>query len=432
MEVLHDLRDELGVREIVVLDLIDHVKWASKEDNERIKSYCASWIVGSVTDAMAVTKAVRGCDAVIHMASAVDTGTTDKQLLYNVNVKGTDTIIAACMNEPSVKALVYCSSMDAVCCHIDFRDKDGVTEDDVVYCIDDKEVDCSRDIYSTTKALAEKRVLRANRCLENPNLRTGVVRPVGLYGERDTVHVGTLMETGAKLGSLSFFRFGDGSAVFQHVYARNCAYMHVLLAKKLVEHDSKAESQIFFGIDHTKVNNFFDFFRPYLAMKGYRVQTVNIPEWLLYPIFAFVEDVFLLVRAVAPSLVKNVNLKISRRAIQGTCVTAWFNSDKAKRLLGYEPLISPMEARKRTLGFFATHLLDVFPQGTYKYRLGEYDYEDDGKDFRPTDEKYLKRKAENETERKRTGKSLNRTPMQRARFMMLIGGLTIVAIKLLK
>ena len=74
IEVLYDKRDELGVTEIVVLDLQDRITWASEQDNARIKGYCKEWIVGSVTDPNVVSRAVRGCTAVIHSASIVDTG----------------------------------------------------------------------------------------------------------------------------------------------------------------------------------------------------------------------------------------------------------------------------------------------------------------------------------------------------------------------
>ena len=72
--MLHEKRQELGVKEIVVLDMLENIRWASPEDNKRIKGYCSLWVVGSITDSSAVTKAIRGCDAVIHAASLVDTG----------------------------------------------------------------------------------------------------------------------------------------------------------------------------------------------------------------------------------------------------------------------------------------------------------------------------------------------------------------------
>jgi len=434
VEVLHEKREELGVTAIVVLDLQSDVRWATSEENARIKGYCESWIVGSILDVNVVARAICGCDAVIHTASAVDTGTVSKELLFSVNVKGTEALIEACMNESSVKAFVYCSSMDAITSHVDFHDMDGLNEEQLPLAIDNPEIDCTKDVYAITKALSEKRTLRANACFENPGLCTGVIRPVGLYGERDTVHMGIIYETGRDVGKAMVIKFGDGSAVFQHVYARNCAWMHALLAKKLVERDPQAAGQVFFGIDNTKVVNFFEFFRPYLAAKQYRIQTVGIPEWILYPLFAFAEDVFLLLRAVAPSMMKGFSLKLSRRAIQGSCVTAWFHTDKAKRLLGYEPLCTPMESRSRTISHFQTAMMSgLFPIGSCNYKFEDYNYLDDGKDYRPNDEKYLKRREENAKEQRRTGKPVDRYPLKKTRFYLLVGGaIYVIASKVLR
>ena len=321
-------------------------------------------------------------------------------------MKGTDMILAGCMNEPSVKALVYASSLDVLVNIAHMDDKDGEDEFSCIYALDDPALEGNvDDMYGVTKTLAEKRVLKANR-RDIDRLRTAAVRPVGIYGERDSVHLGSVLGAAKEMGSMMLFYFGDGSAVFQHVYVRNCAWMHVLAAKKLVEGDDRVAGQAFMGIDNTRVNNFFEFFHPYIAAKGYKVPTIGIPYWIAYPTAALTEDIFKTIGALCPSLVKGVKLTYTRRAIQGTCISAWFHTDKAKRLLGYEPLSTPMEARRRSIAFFDT-LTDLFPQGPYKYKEREHDYPDDGVDYQPIAPKFLARRRRNE-EAKRRGKKRSR------------------------
>jgi len=172
------------------------------------------------------------------------------------------------------------------------------------------------------------------------------------------------------------------------------------------------------------VNNFFDFFQPFLAAKGYRVPTWNIPVAIVYPLAALTEDVFLLVRNLTPSLVQNFSLKFTRRAVSGTSITAWFETDKARRLLGYTPLVSPMEARRRSIAFFDA-LKDLFPPGPYNYQ-GHFDCVDDGTDYRPSDPKYLARRKRNEE--KIHG---SRTLVKLASALAAMSGLGVVALVIL-
>lgn len=317
------------------------------------------------------------------------------------------------MMEPSVRVLVYSSTLDVSISHLDWADKIGVSEN-LPYSIDVPGLDVSHDVYCITKTLSEKRVLRAN---DPPRLRTCSVRPAGLYGERDSVHVGSVFQAAVKLGSGFIFRFGDGSAVFQHVYARNCAWLHIVCAKELCEGNDACAGEAFLSLDDTKVTNFFDFFEPYLAAKGYAIPWIRIPFPMIYPIACFVEDIFTLVKALAPSLVKNVDLKLTRRALHGTCVSQWFDTDKARRLTRYRPLFSPMEARQRTIEYFAKADF-IFPQGPYKYEKGKYDYLDDGTDFRPDHPKYLTR------ERRKHEKNKTQSAVK---WLLLLASTTAVA-----
>jgi nucleoside-diphosphate-sugar epimerase len=198
---------------------------------------------------------VQGCDAVIHVASVVDTGTVPAALIEHVNITGTALIVRACLDTPSVKALVYASSVDVVVANV-FCHVDGAEEATSVYAADIAPAHhIARDAYSLSKTAAEKMVLGAN--LARPGLRTAAVRPTGMYGERDPVHVASVLTAARAAGRMNMFVLGHEDAVFQHVYVENCAYMHCLAAARLCQGDDRVAGQAFMGVDDTKVVNFF-------------------------------------------------------------------------------------------------------------------------------------------------------------------------------
>jgi len=165
--------------------------------------------------------------------------------------------------------------------------------------------------------------------------------------------------------------------------------MHCLAASRLFAGDDAVAGQVFFAIDRTKVCNFLTFFEPYVAAKGYRVPVMYIPRPLAWLLASIAEDVFWALKWLAPNLLKGKSLLFTRRAIHGTCVTQWFDTDKAYRILGYQPLVNPREAQRRTIDYFATR--NEFAQGPFVYGAGQFDYFDD-EEFRPTSELYLEGK----------------------------------------
>ncbi len=70
-------------------------------------------IVGDVLDSATVSKAVEGCDTVFHLASIVAYWRAKKKQVYRVNVEGTRTVMAACVNH-SVKRVVHTSTVSAI------------------------------------------------------------------------------------------------------------------------------------------------------------------------------------------------------------------------------------------------------------------------------------------------------------------------------
>jgi len=386
--VVSQLRErgaELGVAKVKVLDVLSGVRGMTKDDDAEFKARCVdAWVVGSITDDEALRRAVDGVDAIVHVASAVETGTADPAVLRAVNVDGTRALLAAAQAPWSkVRAVVYASSLDVLVANI-FADVDGETEDSLPYAVDAAPAShVERDVYSVTKTTAERDVLACNG--SRGRLLTAAVRPVGLFGPRDVVHLQAVLSTARQAGSMHVFRIGAGDKVFQHAYVENVAWMLCLCAARLLQGDRAVAGQAFMGIDDTKVCNFFDFFTVYLAALGYRVPTVHVPAALAWPAACLAEDCFRVARWLMPQRLRGAQLLFTRRAVHGTCVTQWFDTDKARRLLGYVPPVPPRLAHERTLAHVTAH----YPRGPFVYPAGAFDTVSDDDDFRPSHPLYL-------------------------------------------
>jgi nucleoside-diphosphate-sugar epimerase len=70
-------------------------------------------IVGDITDAAAVTRAVAGCDAVVHSAAMVSTAENFAEIVYKTNVGGTKLLIDSSL-AAGIKKIIYVSSVSAL------------------------------------------------------------------------------------------------------------------------------------------------------------------------------------------------------------------------------------------------------------------------------------------------------------------------------
>lgn len=276
-------------------------------------------IVGDIRDPHAVEQACRGMDVVIQTAAAVWNVRTPRALYEQVNVGGNRVVIDACL-KLGVPRLVYTSSMDVV---VDGRKPIVDGDESLPY-----PSKLPKDAYSRSKIVSEKMVLGAN----GPRLRTCVLRPVGMYGPHDKYHLGNIIGMAQSGVSL---RLGNGTARFSHAYSENVAHAHVLAAERLRD-GSAACGQCYFICDHYPAENLFDFMEPFLRALGLPVPRRSIPYPLAYALSAAAE-------VFAP------HSNFNRFAVIQTCVDHTFVDEKARRDLGYSPIVSREEAFRRSV-----------------------------------------------------------------------------------
>ncbi|KAF2683301.1 NAD(P)-binding protein [Lentithecium fluviatile CBS 122367] len=208
--------------------------------------------------------------------------------LNDTNIIGTSNLLEAAKACPEAKAFVYTSS-DSACHPSPFKQ---ITEDECILY----NANNSKDVYGKTKALADRAVVHAN----SPQLRTAVIRVPLLYGEGDTNFIPQ---------AVASMRKGE----YKNQVGTN---------QKMC-----VASQAFFITDDTPMP-FSDFMRKCYAMTGHPV----VGEWVYW--------VFTL-GMVAPA--------IRRADIDHLDDGSWWSIEKAKRVLGYEPVMAQDEAVNKSL-----------------------------------------------------------------------------------
>lgn len=301
-----------------------------------IKSPTADWlkdisfINGDIQNKSLVSEACKNVDVVIHAAAIIDWGTRTEKEVLDINVGGTENILAAC-HENKVQCMVYTSSLDAI-----FPGKSLRNIDETI-----PYPQTPVNAYCKSKHMAELLVKKAN----GAKLKTCILRPADIYGENDPYHIGSLINM-AKNGF--YIRLGNGKSICQHVYVRNMAYAHVLVAKALMDHNSPVGGEVYFITDGPG-ENFFNFFDQIVKGAGYNIWPKNLwlPRWLAYSMGSMVE---FLAWIISP--IKKINPKFSRFAVVYTCSDFTFTADKARKDFNYVPKYSLKEAVNRTIDYY--------------------------------------------------------------------------------
>ena len=185
-------------------------------------------IIGDLQNYDDVNKAVRGVDAVFHVASK--TGIWGSYASYaGVNITGTRHILEACKKE-GVHHLIYTSTPSVV---FDRHD----------ICGGDESLGYAQKFlchYAATKAIAEKEVLAANDSL----LSTVALRPHLIWGPGDTNLIPRLIAKG-RSGKLK--RVGDGKNMVDIIYVDNTDWIRSEACLRLDLGEGRLPGMLVFG-----------------------------------------------------------------------------------------------------------------------------------------------------------------------------------------
>jgi sterol-4alpha-carboxylate 3-dehydrogenase (decarboxylating) len=317
---------------------------------------------------------------VIHTASptAVDGA---HALFKKVNVDGTRVVIEACQ-KTGVKALVYTSSASVVSDAV----SDLINADERWPVI---AASASTEYYSVTKvcfslvatpilslplvlrissvpptttniiqanssiqAEAEADVLAANRSATSPKLLTCAIRPSGIFGPGDMQQTPGFLR--AYYNGQTGFQLGSNDNLFDFTYVVNVAHSHLLAARALLytstlatpppDHE-RVDGEAFFITNDSPVY-FWDFARAVWKAAGNEKGTDHV--WTIS------KDVGMLIGSllewVGWALKKPARL--TQLQVKYACMTRYYDIGKAKKRLGYTPIVPLGEAIELAVKWF--------------------------------------------------------------------------------
>jgi len=284
---------------------------------ERLGVEC---VRADVRDAQAVRAAVEGVDVVYHTA-AVPGVWGSWELFHSINVVGTLHVIHACQ-AAGVRKLVFTSSPSVT---FDGGDQRGVDESAPYpprwLCH-----------YPHTKALAEQAVLAASG---ERGLLTCALRPHLIWGPRDP-HLVPRLIARARRGRLR--QVGDGTNLVDMVYVENAARAHLLAADALTPGGPAAGRAYF--ISQGEPVRCWEWINEILALVGLPPVRRRISAAAARRVGAVLESLYGLLRIEREPL-------MTRFLAAQLATSHYFNIDRARRDLRYEPTVTTAEGMQR-------------------------------------------------------------------------------------
>lgn len=315
----------------------------------------ATYHDGDITDPsslLAVFRAVKP-DVVINSASGMYDA--PKHVLQKVNIEGTKCLVEVAGGVHGdwggkCRAFVHTSSASVI--------HDSVT--DLIFATERWPYVAPNPLeyYSETKVYAEQTVLESNRKYDN--MLTCAIRPAGIVGENDRGGITFgLLTTAALAPSWQLnIQIGKGSNLFDTTYVGNVVYAHLLAAEYLLATHALISARQASPLDHERVDGeafivtndepayFWDISRYAWALYGRIVdpsQVWTMGKGLAYTIGALAE---------LSNKITGRKAKLNRQTVKYACMTRTYSCEKAKRRLGYVPLVPLDEGWKRGIRSF--------------------------------------------------------------------------------
>ncbi|OBG72535.1 steroid delta-isomerase [Mycobacterium sp. E2462] len=293
---------------------------------------------GDITDTADCARAVEGVDTVFHTAAIIDlmggASVTDayRQRSFAVNVGGTENLLHAAQ-AAGVQRFVYTSSNSVV------MGGQNIAGGDETLPYTDR----FNDLYTETKVLAERFVLRQNGV---DGVLTCAIRPSGIWGPGDQTMFRKLFES-VIAGHVKVL-IGRKSARLDNSYVHNLIHGFILAAQHLVP-GGTAPGQAYFINDDDPIN-MFEFARPVVEACGVRWPRVRVNGPLVRAAMTGWQRLHFRFGIPAPLL--------EPLAVERLYLDNFFSIAKATRDLGYRPLFTTEQALSDCLPYY----VDMFRQ----------------------------------------------------------------------
>jgi len=273
---------------------------------------------GDLVDRDAVERAVAGCTHVFHIAALYREAKHPDQVYRDVNVGGTRNVLEAAARH-NVTRTIHCSTA-------------GVHGDADRLPADENAPFKPGDIYQETKLEAE---LLARKAFDG-GLPGTIFRPVGMYGPDDlrflklfkTIHTGR------------FIMFGPGEVNYHLTYIDDLIDGILLLGENP---NALGETFILAGPRYTSIN---ELVRLVAGAVGVQPPRRRLP---LAPLLAAAWSCETLCRPLG------IEPPLHLRRCDFFHKERGFNTDKAAKLVGYQPRIDLEEGLRRTAQWYFEH-----------------------------------------------------------------------------
>lgn len=309
------------------------------------------YVRGDVTDSKALAEAMKGVDVVIH--TAVSYGTPSFGSLRNgdqtekINVGGMKNIYNAAKESKSVKQIIYTSSADTVFTHQTLINANethpyiGLGDADSKYAEGKWAIG---DHYARTKIMAEKFLLSMDN---KDGIRTVSLRPNGIFGPGEFIAFRRAVDSAFILGAIPFY-FDKGTNTkndFSCVY--NLAYAHILASYKLATNPDVAGGKAYFITDEEISSVASMHFAKETIEKtaGPVVELLWIPGWIM-PKFGYSMEV--LEKFLWEKFGIVMPIFLNYKEAMKTVVGHYFDNSRARKDLGYSPVIPFKECQRMT------------------------------------------------------------------------------------
>ncbi|XP_073330087.1 hydroxy-delta-5-steroid dehydrogenase, 3 beta- and steroid delta-isomerase 1 [Pagrus major] len=302
---------------------------------------------GDIRDGDFLKKTCRGASTVFHIASIIDVNdSVERSEIYGVNVKGTQLLLEACIQE-NVVSFIYTSTIEVLGPNSQGEPIYNGNEDTVYDC-------ALKFNYSKTKLEAEQRTLQAHsEVLQNGGrLATCALRPMYIYGEGCRFLLGHMCDGIRNKDVL--YRMSLPDALVNPVYVGNVAAAHLQAARSLKDPQKRSVvgGKFYYISDDTPHVSYSDFNYVMMSPLGFSIkEKLPVPLSLFYVICFLWEALCMMIRPFV-----RVVPPLNRQLLTMLNTPFSFNYQKAKRDLGYVPRYTWEEARKLTIEWLASQL----------------------------------------------------------------------------
>ena len=281
-----------------------------------LKRRGAEIVIGSVTSRDIVARAMQGVEVVHHLAAAFRELNVPEKHYYEVNVDGTRNVLTAAARA-GVQKVIYCSTC-------------GVHGN-----IDDPPADENApiqpaDYYQQTKYEAEPFVREWNR----RGLRTTILRPAAIYGPGDPERFFMIFK---RVARGVFPMFGDGKTLYHPLYIDNLVDAFIAAMPPDV---GNGEAYLIADEHYIEIEQLVKAVASALGV------SVTIPHYPLAPLIVaghVCETICKPFGVTPPIFPRRVDWYRQNRA---------FDIRKAKRDLGYKPLVGLTEGLAKTADWY--------------------------------------------------------------------------------